>query len=132
MATSYQTVGAFLQDQSEDRRLAINILREAVLGARPGVTEILKWNSPSFVYRGEDRVTVNASAKGPVRLILHAGVSTAEDKQAAPTFTGDPEGLLHWHSNIRASLAVTDAAEAETKRESITQLVGNWLDAGIR
>lgn len=129
MATSYRSVEAYLEDQPADRRDAINVLREIVLGARPGVTEIVKWNSPSFVYRGEDRITVNASAKDAVRLILHAGVSTAEDKQAAPTFTDDPDGLLHWHSNIRASLAVKDAADAAARREAIAAVVGNWLDA---
>jgi hypothetical protein len=129
MATNYQSVDEYLQDQPADRRDAINVLREIVLTARPGVTEIVKWNSPSFVYQREDRITMNASAKDAVRLILHAGVSTVEDKQATPTFTGDPDGLLHWHSNIRASLAVTDAAEAADKRAVIAALVGNWLDA---
>jgi hypothetical protein len=129
MVTSYQTVDAFLQDQSIDRRSAINVLREIVLTARPGVTEIVKWNSPNFVYQGDDRMTVNASAQNVVRLILHAGVSTAEDKQAAPNFTGDPDELLHWHSNIRASLAVKDATEAEAKRDAISRVVSNWLDA---
>ena len=50
-------------------------------------------------------------------------------KTAAPTFTGDPDGLLHWHSNIRASLAVKDAADAEAKSEGIAAVVGDWLDA---
>jgi hypothetical protein len=128
MVTSYKSVDAYLRDQPADRRDLINALREIVLSARPGVTEVVKWNSPSFVHQGEDRITVNASAKDAVRLIFHAGVSTVEDKKAAPTFTGDPDGLLHWHSNIRASLAVKSAAEAEGKRDAIAAVVGNWLD----
>ena len=129
MVTSYSSVDAYLRDQPAERQTAINVLRGTVLGARHGVTEIVKWNSPSYVYKGEDRITVNATAKEAVRLIFHAGVETAEDKQAAPTFTGDPDGLLRWHSNIRASLLVKDAAEAEAKREAIAAVVGNWLDA---
>ena len=129
MANSYKTVEAYLQDQTADRRELINVLRDTVLGARHSVTEIVKWNSPSYVYKGEDRITINASAKEGVRLIFHAGVATAEDKQAAPTFTGDPYGLLHWHSNIRASLLVKDAAEAEASRDAMAAVVGNWLDA---
>lgn len=129
MVTNYASVDEYLQDQPADRQALINTLRETVLGARPGVTEIVKWNSPSYVHNGEDRITVNASAKDAVRLIFHAGVSTVEDKQAAPRFTGDPDGLLHWHSNIRASLAVKDAAEARARRDSIAAVVGNWLDA---
>jgi hypothetical protein len=128
MVTSYKSVDAYLRDQPADRRDLINALREIVLSARPGVTEVVKWNSPSFVHQGEDRIKVNASAKDAVRLIFHAGVSTVEDKTAAPTFTGDPDGLLHWHSNIRASLAVKRAAEAEGKRDAIAAVVGNWLD----
>lgn len=128
MATSYKTVEAYLNDQPAGRQALINALREIVLAARPGVTEIVKWNSPSYVYSGDDRITVNASAKDAVRLIFHAGVSTAEDKQAPPTFTGDPDDLLHWHSNIRASLAVKDAAEARDRGEAIARLVRSWLD----
>jgi hypothetical protein len=129
MATTYTSVDAYLQDQPADRRAVINVLRETVLGARPGVTEIVKWNSPSFVYQGEDRITVNASAREAVRLIFHAGVATQEDKQALPAFTGDPDGLLRWHSNIRASLLAKDAAEVEARCEAIATVVGNWLDA---
>jgi hypothetical protein len=129
MAVNYQSVDAYLNDQPADRRATVTVLREIVLSALPGVTEIVKWNSPSFVYNGEDRITVNASAKDAVRLIFHAGVSTAEDKLAPPTFTGDPDGLLQWHSDIRASLAVKNAAEAEAKRASIAAVVANWLNA---
>jgi len=129
MAANYKSVEAYLLDQSADRQELINVLREIVLATRTGVTEIVKWNSPSYVHNGEDRITVNASAKDTVRLILHAGVSTVEDKQAAPTFTGDPDRMLHWHSNIRASLAVGDVAEARAKRDAIAAVVGSWLDA---
>jgi hypothetical protein len=129
MVTRYETVDAYLQEQPAHRQELIKALRETVLGTRPCVTEIIKWNSPSYVYEGEDRVTVNASSQDAVRLILHAGVSTTEDKQAAPTFAGDPNGLLHWHSNIRASLAVADAEQARSQEDAIAEVVGNWLDA---
>lgn len=129
MPVTYKTVEAYLHDQTPERRELISTLREIVLGTREGIVEIIKWNSPSYIHNGNDRITVNASSKDVVRLIFHVGVSTPQDEQTPPAFAGDPEGLLHWHSGDRASLAVKDAAEANAKREAITHLIGDWLDA---
>ena len=72
-------------------------------------------------------IGVDTAGKGPVRLILHFGTERAEDKGASPTFTGDPDGLLTWHSNIRASLALPQAAELAAKRDAILELIRAWL-----
>lgn len=129
MPVTYATVEAFLHDQAPERRELISTLREIVLTAREDVVEIVKWNSPSYLHDGMDRITINARSKDAVRLILHVGVSTPHDKQASRALVDDPDALLHWHSNDRASITVKDAAEADVKREAITHLVGTWLDS---
>ena len=63
MATTYRTVDEFLADQTDVRRAEIDALREIVLSTHPDLIEHIKWNSPSFVFDGEDRVTVNAHGK---------------------------------------------------------------------
>ena len=127
MPERFATVDGFLAAQSPERRADVEALRALVLEAEPGLSEIVKWNSPSYVLDGVDRLTINAAGNGPVRLILHFGTRRAEDTAAAPAFAGDPEGLLTWHSNIRASLALPQAAELAAKREAILELIRAWL-----
>ena len=127
MAATYRTVEEFLAAQPPGRRAEIEELRQIVLGVDSRLAEHIKWNSPSYVWNGTDRVTVNAHGRG-VRLILHFGTGTPEDKAAAPTFDGDPSGLLTWHSNIRASLSVADLADIRAKSDQIRDVVRRWLD----
>ncbi|CAN5536552.1 hypothetical protein BH10ACT7_BH10ACT7_05580 [soil metagenome] len=123
MVDKYATVAEFLAAQPADRRAEVETLRSLVRDAAPDITEIIKWNSPSYVHNGEDRLTINAAGRGPVLLILHRGTSQAEDKSAATSFTGDPEGLLTWHSDIRASMPVP----TDTSRGAAVALLRHWL-----
>ncbi|CAM3490550.1 hypothetical protein OCAE111667_12410 [Occultella aeris] len=65
-----------------------------------------------------------------MRLILHFGTERAEDKDARPTFSDDPERLLTWHSDIRASLALPEATERAGKRDVIIAVIRAWLAEG--
>jgi hypothetical protein len=127
MPERFATVDEFLAAQTPERRADVETLRALVLEAEPGLSEIVKWNSPSYVLDGVDRLTINAAGTGPVRLILHFGTARAEDKAAASVFAGDPEGLLTWHSDIRASLALPPRAELASRREAILGLIQSWL-----
>lgn len=108
MAIQFRTVQEYLQALPDDSRAEVETLRAIVADAHPDVTEIIKWNSPSYVLDGVDRLTISAAGKGPVRLVLHFGTERAEVKGAAHGFDGDPGGLLTWHSDIRASMTVTE------------------------
>jgi hypothetical protein len=128
MAATFKTVDEFLSAQTDERRAEVQALRAIVRECTPGVLEHIKWNSPSFfVVPGEDRVTVNVPGRGPVRLILHAGVTRAEDPSAEPTFDGDPDGLLTWHSNIRASLTGGSVEAIGQNRERIASVLRRWF-----
>lgn len=105
MVMRFATVAEFLDAQAPEVRAEVESLRTLVMDAEPRLVEIVKWNSPSYTLDGHDRLTVNAGPKGPVRLVLHRGTAEKENKGAASSFTGDPSGLLTWHSDIRASLA---------------------------
>ena len=119
----FATVEEFLAAQTPQVRPKVELLRTLVTDAEPGTVEAIKWNSPNFSFAGEDRLTVNVDGKGAVRLILHRGTGVAEHKGATTSFTGDPHALLTWHSDIRASLLVTDDLDAEAARA----IVRAWL-----
>jgi hypothetical protein len=127
MADRYRTVDEFLAAQTPARRDEVEAMRTIVLDTAPELTEIVKWNSPDYTLDGVDRLTINAAGSGPVRLILHFGTERAEDTSAAPTFAGDPDDLLTWHSNIRASLALPASDELEAKRPAMAAVIRAWL-----
>ena len=121
MAKQHATVADFLAAQTPEVRAEVTSLRALVMYAEPRLVEIVKWNSPTFTRDGEDCLTINVGPQGAVRLILHRGTAHAEDRAATATFTGDPSGLLTWHSDIRASLSATvDPAAAR-------EIVRAWL-----
>lgn len=130
MADRHRSVEEFLASLSAERRGEVTALREVVSEAEPRLVEIVKWNSPSYTLAGVDRLTINAAGRGPVRLILHLGVATAEDTDAAPTFDGDPDGLLAWHSDIRASLTMPDPDELPGARGAMIRVIRAWLGGG--
>jgi hypothetical protein len=127
MPERYATVDEFVAAQELQRRADVESLRALVHEAEPSLTEIVKWNSPDYTLDGIDRLTINAAGKGPVRLILHFGTERAEDKGAAPTFAGDPDGLLTWHSDIRASLPLPEQAKLADERDAIISVIRAWL-----
>jgi hypothetical protein len=129
----HATVADFLDSLAPDRRAEVEALRAIVGDAHPGLVESIKWNSPNWSLDGADLLTVNVAGKGPVRLILHRGATIAEDKAAAPTFAGDPTGMLKWHSDIRASLAMPGLESLESLeslpslRDDIVAVVRAWV-----
>lgn len=127
MPAQFATVIEFLDALQPERRATVEWIRALVNEANPGLVEIVKWNSPDYTLDGVDRITINAAGKGPVRIILHFGVDRAEDKTAEPTFAGDLEGLLTWHSDIRASLAVPPTADRAAARAAMITVVQRWL-----
>ena len=127
MPERFTTVDEFLAAQEPQRRADAETLRKLVREAEPRLVEIVKWNSPDYQLDGVDRLTINGAGTGPVRLILHFGTGRPEDRGAAPTFSGDPEGLLTWHSNIRASLRLPDPAKPAWEREAIVAVIRAWL-----
>jgi hypothetical protein len=127
MVTQYRTVQEYLEAQPDDRRVLVEEFRALVLEANPAVVEHIKWNSPSYLLDGVDQATVNAQGKQGVRLVLHRGATTAENRDAASAFTGDPHGLLTWHSDIRASLPVANLADLAAKRPAAVAVLRAWL-----
>ena len=128
MVVQFSTVDEFLAALTPQRRAEVDSLRELVRMAHPGLDESIKWNSPNYSLGDTDLLTVNVPKSGPVRLILHRGTATAEDKSAAPEFDGDPTGLLTWHSNIRASLRMPPADAPDGPRDDVVAVLRAWVE----
>jgi hypothetical protein len=100
----YKTVEEFLGDLNEDKRLQVDTLRNLIFDTEPQLKEHIKWNAPSYVLDGEDRITFNLMNKqGFVKLVLHMGASRKEDKKSVPIMQ-DESGLIEWSSDIRGMI----------------------------
>jgi hypothetical protein len=125
MPTKHRTVADFLDAQPPEVRDRVETLRSLIVEAEPRLVENIKWNSPNFSLDGQDLLTINVGRSDEVRLVLHRGTEIAENKDAATTFTGDPGGVLTWHSDIRASMPVP----SEDAIEDAAAIVRAWVRA---
>ncbi|MBI1268304.1 MAG: DUF1801 domain-containing protein [Cryomorphaceae bacterium] len=95
----------------------------SIITTIPTVTEHIKWNAPSFVYQGDDRITFNFSG-GKLRVIFHAG---AKKKELPPQRLIADNGLLKWASNDRAIFEVKTAEQFSEQRLAFSDVVHKWL-----
>jgi hypothetical protein len=96
-------------------------VREVVLQADHRVTEAIKWQAPTFVYRG-NIASFFPKAKKHVTLMFHQGAAL-----------DDPAGILDGEGDTSRSLKVADADDLEAKKAAIAALVRSWIamkDAG--
>ena len=108
-----------------DTETIVETLRAAIVAADPAITEHVKWNAPSFVHDGTDRVTMRLHPKGGVQLIFHRGAKVRDD--TADFSFDDPSGLLKWATPDRGILAIDSPADATANAPAITDLVRRWV-----
>ncbi|HYF79346.1 MAG TPA: DUF1801 domain-containing protein [Symbiobacteriaceae bacterium] len=120
--TDVETFLAGLEHPFKPEILAV---RQAILAADPSITEGIKWNAPSF-RTTEYFATVHLRAKDGVHLILHLGAK----KRASGTPRGevvDPESLLSWLGEDRASVTFRTMEELEDRRAALAEIIRQWI-----
>lgn len=123
----YKAVQEFMDDLDSDKRAQVNVLRQLILSTQPMLDEHIKWNAPSYVLNGEDRITFNIMNKeGLVKLVLHMGATRKEDKKAEPVM-GDDSELIQWSSDMRGVIAFTDVSDVHAKQEAVGEIIKRWL-----
>jgi uncharacterized protein YdeI (YjbR/CyaY-like superfamily) len=103
-------------------------IREIILSTDNEITEHIKWNAPSFCYRNNDRITFRLNKKDCVQLIFHSGAK-GKDSHDKGAIIDDQTGLLEWVADKRALLTFYDIDEVIMKKDSIKQIVQQWLEA---
>ncbi len=120
----YTTVNEFLTDLDASRRAQVNLLRQIIMSSI-AATEHIKWNAPSYVCDGEDRVTFNLHGDD-MKILIHMGATKKEDKTAKPVMD-DTSGLVHWNSNIRGTVSFASIEDIEAKRDDFSTLLSRWI-----
>ena len=123
----YNTVEEFINDLDDDKRSQVDILRDLILSTEPQLEEHIKWNAPSYVLDGEDRITFNLMNKqGVVKLVLHMGATRKEDKKGAPIMQ-DESGLIEWSSDIRGMITFNSLTDISSNTTSLEKIIKGWL-----
>jgi hypothetical protein len=102
----------------------VEAVRAALSGADPAIGERIKWNAPSFTWRGEDKVTFNIRPNAPLLLIFHRGARAKDNSGFA---FEDETGLMDWKAPDRAVVTIASEADWAANGEAITGLARRWL-----
>ncbi len=123
----YSTVDDFLADQPQQKLEQIQAIRQIITDIDPSLQENIKWNAPTYVHDGVDRITFNLLNKeGVVKLVLHMGAAKKEDKSGKPILADD-EGLLEWASDIRGAISFADLSDIQAKEPQLKKTIKRWL-----
>jgi len=126
----YKTVDEFLNDLNDSKRLQVNTLRKYILQADPTLVEHIKWNAPSYVKDGEDRITFNTLNKqGLVKLVFHMGATRKEDRKAEQ-IVKDTQ-FIEWVSDIRGYATFNDLQQIQSQKNAIQGNVRKWLATNV-
>lgn len=117
-------VAKFLLALNHPFEKEIEEVRDSILGADEGISEHIKWNAPSYVFNGVDRITFRLHPPKNIQLIFHRGVEVKDN--ANFSFT-DPSGLIQWKTKDRGVVTFTDMDDFIAKRSDFTSLVKAWI-----
>jgi hypothetical protein len=125
MAHGSEDVERFMRELEHPLKAEIEHVRSAILASSAEVSERIKWNAPSFCFRGEDRVTFRLQPKDRFQLVFHRG---AEVKDATG-FVFEDSGLLEWPAKDRGVLTFRDAKDVRARSAAVVKLVARWMEA---
>ena len=123
----YETVTEFMKSLDSDKRAQVELLRTIIGESHADLTEHIKWNAPSYVLDGEDRITFNLMNRDNlVKLIIHMGAMRKENKQGKPIMLDDG-GIVHWSSDIRGTITFSNLEEITSKSKALKNILSRWL-----
>ena len=94
----------------------VQAVREVILAADPRVGECIKWQAPTFTYKG-NIASFFPKAKAHVSLMFHKGATIPG---SFPSLEGD--------GSEARSLKVRDARDLAAKRAELERIIRAWCD----
>lgn len=108
-------VDAWFEAYDNPLREVVLAVREVVLAADDRIGETIKWQAPTFVYKG-NLASFFPKAKTHVTLMFHRGAALE-----------DPTGALEGDGGTARSLKVADLADLDGQAEALAGLVRSWI-----
>jgi hypothetical protein len=124
-ADTTEAVDAFMKSHDHPFKAEIELIRQTILGAAPGISEGIKWNAPSF-RTTEYFATMNLREKVGVGLILHLGAKV-KSVPAGGLGIQDPGRMLKWLGKDRAAVVFKDGKDLAAHRTALAALIRQWV-----
>jgi hypothetical protein len=109
-------VETWFRTKAHPQEPAMRAVRAAILAADPRVAETIKWQSPTFMYKG-NIASINPHAKSHVSLMFHRGAEIPGDH---PLLEGGGETARYARFD--------SVADVESKRTALEAVIRAWCD----
>lgn len=109
-------VESWLAAYNNPMKPVVEAMREVILSADPRVTEAIKWQAPTFIYKG-NIASFFPKAKQHASLMFHKGAEIAGD---FPSLMGDGKEAR--------SFKVTSLDDLDEKADELARIVIAWCN----
>ena len=110
-----EEVDAFMDKLDHPFKAEVQAVRDIIKNVHRDITEQIKWNAPSFSYKGY-MVTFNLWAKQHVHLVFHNGAILSNES-----------GLLEGEYPDRRMAYFSGMDDVEAKRAALEGAVREWV-----
>ncbi len=108
-------VDAFIRELDHPLADEINRVREIVLAVHPGVSEVIKWKSPTFLYKG-NMASFFIKARRHVSLMFHKGATIPNGS-----------GILTGDGKEARTVKLMDMEEIDARANDLQDVVRAWI-----
>ena len=116
MSTSPE-VDAWFDRYDNPQKDLVDAVRRVILEADDRVTETVKWQAPTFMYRG-NIASFYPKSRAHVSLMFHTGASLP-----------DPHGLLEGEGDVSRVAKFVDAEDLDRKTPALQELIRAWIES---
>ena len=115
MSNRNPDVDAWLEKYENPQRELVEKIRDFILSIDPALTESIKWQAPTFMFKGNIASFFPRSKKN-VTLMFHQGASLA-----------DHGSLLEGEGDVARVARFTDDADFEAKKPALRAVIEDWI-----
>lgn len=113
---SSKDVDAWFDNYENPMKPVVAEMRRIIMDADPRISEAIKWQAPTFIYKG-NIASFFPRAKKHASLMFHEGASIKGD---FPNLQGE--------GKVARSFKVVDLEELEVKKAELQSIVIAWCD----
>jgi hypothetical protein len=110
-------VDAWFDAYANPQKDLVKAVRDVILDADPRIEEAIKWQAPTFTYKGNLASFYPKSTKH-VSLMFHTGA-----------LLPDPDGLLEGEGETSRVARFADADDLAAKADALRRLVAAWVES---
>jgi hypothetical protein len=109
-------VDAWFETRQHPQLDLMQAVRSVILGADPRIAESVKWQTPTFAYKG-NIVSINPQAKAYVSLLFHKGA----------TISGS-HPILEGGGDVARYARIDSVADLAARGQELEAVVRAWCD----